>query len=351
MADVQFIDAALADVARRFTEFAVHCEGVAPLYAMLAPYIADDPELLALAAQTQPGQPPPNMLFAAVHDLLLRAPEQRLAAYYPTVGGSRAPDTALLALFRVFCLDRAAEILPLLRTRLTQTNEVLRSTYLLPGLATVQQLAGGRPLALIELGPSAGLNLNLDRYGYRYSNGMRCGDPEAPVQLVTELRGPVVPPIPAAPPDIIWRIGVDLNPVDLADPAARRWLEALIWPEHVERRERLRAAMEMARIFPPPLVRGDLLEWLPQLIAQAPPDAVLCIVHTHVLYQLSPELRTQVHALLAVAAQHRPIYRLSSEHDGALLPDLKLICYRNDSQQIRVLAHTTGHAHWIEWLG
>lgn len=188
------------ETAQAFLNFAPHCAIGSPLYAFLSLRIAEDAELLDLAARCAPGQPPPNMLFAAAHELLLRGEPHPLAGYYPTVGGSRAADEAAFAAFRDLCLGRRPVVEELLATRRTQTNETRRCAYLLPAFAEVATLAGGRPLALIELGPSAGLNLNWDRYAYDYGDGLLRGDPASPVRVTTELRGPLRPPLPARPP-------------------------------------------------------------------------------------------------------------------------------------------------------
>ena len=97
---------------------------------------------------------------------------------------------------------------------------------------------------------------------------------------------------------MVWRAGLDLNPLDVTDPADLRWLEALIWPEHAHRRARLRAAAARVAADPPLLVRGDLVDDLPALAAQAPAEATLVVFHTSVLYQVPPPRRE---AFIAVA--------------------------------------------------
>lgn len=339
------------ELARLFVTFAAHCEPGSPLYHHLALRIAEDPELLDLAALTPAGQPPPNMLLGAAHELLLRGVRHPLAAYYATLGGDRTPDEDALGVLRDLCLSYRHEVAELLATRRTQTNETRRCAYLLPAFAHVAELAGGRPLALIEVGPSVGLNMSWDRYGYDYGDGRLYGDPASPVRVSTELRGPVRPPIPARPPAVAWRLGVELSPLDLEDPAAVRWLEALVWPEHVERVARLRAAIAIARAARPPIVAGDALELLPGLIARAPEDAALCVYHTHVTYQFSPAGRARLDALLAEAGASRPLVRLSCEGFGAEHPRLILTHYAASGVRERLLAITPGHANWIEWQG
>lgn len=336
-------------IARSFLTFASHCLPGSPLYADLAERIAADSALLDLAARTRAGQPPANMLLGAVHELLLRGAQHPLAGYYPSLGGAGRPGAAAFAAFRDFCLGHAGPLGELLATRLTQTNETRRCAYLLPAFAMVQASAG-RPLALIEVGPSAGLNLNFDRYWYDYGEGRVCGEAGSAVQIGCELSGPARPPLPAHPPAVAWRVGVDLNPVNIAEEAEVRWLEALIWPEHTERVARLRAAIAIARTYPPPLVRGDALALLPELIAAAPADTALCVYHTHVTYQFNPAMRARLSELLAQASQGRPIYRLGCESYGKDHPELTLTHYRAGGEaEERPLAVVSAHGRWIEW--
>ena len=156
--------------------------------------------------------------------------------------------------------------------------------------------AGGRPLALIEVGASAGLALFPDRYGYEYDAGpvvTRLAPAGAaagsyPV-LGCAVTGPV--PLPAELPQVVWRAGIDLNPLDVRNPDDVAWLEALIWPEQDFRRERLRRAIAIAQADPPLLVAGDLNEQLPALAARAPSDATLVVFHSAVMAYLDAEAR------------------------------------------------------------
>lgn len=123
---------------------------------------------------------------------------------------------------------------------------------------------------MIEIGPSAGLNLNWDRYHYRYpasgAAAVEWGDPKSGVSLTTERQGELIlPPLPE-PIEVGWRRGFDLNPIDAGDADARRWLRTLIWGEHVERQERMSAAVAIATQHPPPLIAGDAVELIPSLL-------------------------------------------------------------------------------------
>jgi hypothetical protein len=336
------------EVERSFQEFALHDEPRSELYALLSLAILDDEELLAIAAGVRPGQPPAHMLFAAVQFLLLNGLEHPLAAYYPTLGGLRAPDGDAPRAFRDLCLGQRRAVAELVATRLTQTNETRRCAYLYPAFAAAAAAGEGRPLALIELGPSAGLNMSWDRYGYDYGEGLRRGAEGSPVLISTELRGPAQPPLPAQPPAVAWRVGVDLNPIDLEDEMAVRWLEALIWPEHTERVARLRAAVGVAREARPPIVAGDALALLPELIAAAPAEATLCLYHTHVTYQFSPEMHARLDAILRAAARERPVMRLSCE-GGNGPPQLLLERRSGERHEERLLAIVSGHGTWVAW--
>ncbi len=238
----------LALVFRDFGEFeAPQLE--AHLYEALCAAIAEDPELLAVAAPVPASQPPPNLLFGAVHYLLLEDEAAPLCAYYRDLGGDGDPSGAVTH-FRAYVLDHRAEIDALLRTRRVQTNVIQRCTTLLPAFAAAAARNPGRPLAVIEVGASAGLNLRWDRYAYRYQRDdaelASWGDPASAVQLTAEVRGDTTPPLPDAI-EVAWSAGLELDPVDIEDPDAVRWLRALIWPEHVERHQRLGAAIAIAQ--------------------------------------------------------------------------------------------------------
>ncbi len=369
-------DAVRLAVVRAAMERFARGEAVAqrsPLYAHLAALAARDDALCAVAADARPGQPPPNLFFAAVHALLLAGAgdgdgggdgdndagvERRLAAYYPSVGGTRAPDAALDDAFRAFVDARRDPLRVLLRTRLVQTNEVRRCALLLPALRAISDDAaitgGGAPLALIEIGPSAGLNLLPDRYAYDYA-GTAAGDPASPLRLATEVRGEQPPVAPV--PRVASRLGIDLHALDVRNDHDVRWLEALTWPEHDERRRVLRAAVGVARANPPTVVGGDLFELLPAAFADAPRDAAATLIATFVLNQFSREMLDRLRDLVLAASRRRPIWMvlLAANHwIGAPSPpdgtaDLWLVRVRNGEGVAQSLARVDPHGWWIEW--
>lgn len=331
-----------------------------PMYAELAHGVSLDRELLELAACKRKRQPAPNMLFAAVQHLLLSgAPwiEHPLAVHYPIVSGATRPMRPAFPDFRDFCITHRDEILNLIRTRRTQTNVVRRCTCLLPAFSIVQN-ESGLPLALIDIGASAGLNLNVDRYRYRYlrAGGEEAswGRPGAAVFLEAELRGGGDLPALADPLSIASRVGVDINPIDLNNEDELRWLRALIWPEHIERHQRLiNAAAELA-YSPVDLRRGDAAELLPELVDSAPVDAALTVYSTVALYQFSSADREQIMQSLTETSFSRPVWLVTLELklediDDPQEPTLALTRFNDGMRRRELLARSSPHGWWIDW--
>jgi hypothetical protein len=363
--------AAAEETARRFRIFAqTEAEETSPLYYHLALAIAEDSDLPALAASSRSGQPPANMLLAAVHYLLLRGANHRLAGYYRSLTEQPLPPGEAFPVFRAFCIEQQAAIQHLLATRAVQTNEVARCAYLLPALACAAELAEGRPLALIEIGASAGLNLMADQYRYLYrvaGGWIAAGAVNSPVQITTELHWrlpaaqvdhPAQALLPSSAdlslvtPVVQQRIGIDLHVVNLADDDAYLWLRALIWPEHEDRVQRLAQARQVWLAQPPQLVEGDAVSQLPALLETLPMTAAPVLLHTHVLNQFSPPAAAALEAAIAAASRQRPIYRIGNDLGGGSGKQyvLRLRRYWQGAWQERVLALVDGHARRIEWL-
>ncbi len=347
-------DRLLQAVERDFT-------GVSPLYARLAAGIAADPDLLALAAQIPPGQPLALMFLGAVHYLIAQRPDHPLAAFYPDLAGGPVAEGDPFPLFRAFCLDHRDALLQLLATRRVQTNEVQRCACLLPAFELVpRQIGGGQPLALVEVGASAGLNLLWDRYGYRYSDGTTIGDPAAPVQLACTLRGEHRPPLPATFREVASRVGIDLNPVDLHDPDAVRWLRALIWPEQMDRAALLDQAVAVALADPPPVLAGDALALLPDVFAAIPLDTTLCVWHSYTLNQFPQEARDRFNYLLAIESSRRMVFHiwmegfpdrgLESSRFNYDRPHISRFIYLGGDRIGGIRAYCSPHGYWLEWL-
>lgn len=256
----------LARLARRYRGFAAdEAHGVSPHYERLTLEIAESDAILRFLLDLPTPRRQPNLLLGAA-----------------TLVAGGPPGIASLM---DMVTSHADELRDVMLRRTTQTNEPARCAVLLPVLAALPQ-----PLALIEVGASAGLCLLADRYGYDWGETrIAPGDPAAPV-LRCAVTGPA--PLPTELPRVVWRAGLDLDPLDVASDDDTAWLEALIWPEQEERRRNLQAALAVARRDPPRVVRGDLLHDLPPLMAEAPVEATLVVFHTAVLaYVTPPEAR------------------------------------------------------------
>ncbi|TYB69997.1 DUF2332 domain-containing protein [Nonomuraea sp. PA05] len=312
---------------RRFAT--LEAPGASPLYERLASGVASDRELLALLGGLPPAKRQPNLLFAA--------------ARYVTGTPSGYDD------FREALFEHREAVVAAMLARRTQTNEPARCAALYPLLASLPQ-----PLALLEVGASAGLCLLPDRYAYT-QNGHVFGAVGSPLRLNCQVEGTPPPHLTRPGPiTVAWRAGIDLNPLDVTDPDDVRWLRTLVWPEQHERLHRLETAIGLARDDPPPIVRGDLNDRLAEVAAQAPPDATLVVYHTAVLYYVSDEGRAAFADQLARLGCHwigqetegilpQVTARLPRPHpDGPLMYVLSL-----DGRPVAFSAMHGGRLHWV----
>jgi hypothetical protein len=343
-------------LARRFIRFAdLECNNYAPFYDRLARGIAHDPDLLAIAAYSRSGQQEPNLFLAAVHYLLLRGTDHDLAAFYPGVTQSAAaPAGDPVPAFRSFCHDHRAALIELVSSKLVQTNEPRRCAVLLPAFMTVTRLAGGMPLVLVEVGASAGLNLLFDRYGYDYGAGRFAGDPKSPVQFTCAWRSTAMPPALGEMPQVVTRIGIDLNPIHASDPESMLWLRALVWPEHPERAAQLQQVLTLAQHQPPTLLAGDALTVLPQVVAGTPRGVALGVFHTATLGHFPVEARERFRSLIPELSCQHDLFWLSSEgsgnpqHRGQF--ETTLTTFHSGRRSAYQLAYNHPHGAWVEWL-
>ncbi len=325
-------DDARARIARQYESFARYgAAGRSPVYARITAALAADGFVLARLAQMPEAKWQPNILLGAVRYLY---------------GTPEDPDD-----FSRLVRAHWDEIESVMAVRSTQTNEPARCATLLPLLALLPQ-----PLALLEVGASAGLCLLPDYYGYEYG-GTRVepsvrAAAEPPV-FACRLSGEV--PIPRSGVDVAWRAGLDRRPVTLDDEEDVRWLEALVWPGEEYRLPLLRAAIDVAREVRPRVLTGDLRSDLRELAAQAPAHATLVVYHTAVLaYVRDAEER---------AAFARTVGDLDATwvaNEGAdLIPGIGETVFgepvRHDAFLLcvdgRPLAWTDSHGTWLEWHG
>lgn len=365
-------------VAQRFRRLAKReFRGTAPLYDRLTQGVAEDADLLALVVQAPAEHQRPTLLMAAVHYLLLERAEHPLAAYYPDLATAPAPSADPYPVFRAFCLEHRDELLHLLKTRRVQTNEIGRCSALLPAFTLVSNLVGARPLALVEVGASAGLNLLFDRYAYDYGSGYRVDNADAVVQLTCRLRGRSVPPLSDAIPQIASRVGIDLTPIDVHDAEATRWLRACAWAEHLARSAQLQRALAIARQAPPSVVTGNALDTLPDVVAGISQNVPLCLFHSATLAYFTDEERVRFTNLITMLAEERDLFWLSSEGPAPLHESIReqaeewrrrdqaereagrpgvepvhwlvLTAFQGGRRTERPLAAVDMHGAWLEW--
>ncbi len=272
-------------VAERYDRFArEEAPTRSPLYAAWAAGVASDARLQQLIATLPATRRQPPLVFAITR--MLGAPESDVASWTRWV------------------LAHREELVREVANRGLQTNEPLRCAALLPALSAI---AG--PIALVELGASAGLCLHLERYSYRYGAGPTLDPPggASAVVLWSQLTG--APPLRL--PEIVWRTGIDLAPLDAADPADARFLRALVWPGETGRLERIDAALDIARAHPVPLVRADASApgVLRAAVATAPGEATLVVTTPGLLPHLDRAGRTRLLAEITALRSIRPDLR------------------------------------------
>ncbi|MES2094546.1 MAG: DUF2332 domain-containing protein [Actinomycetota bacterium] len=310
---------------RNFGE--LEARGNSAIYEQWALGVADDPALIALIEELPLQKRQPNLVFACAR--LLGAPE----VDYPG--------------FRRWLVQHWSAIVPEALARSTQTNEARRCASLLPALALIPG-----PLALLEIGASAGLCLFPDRYSYSY-DGEAPLDPvdgPSPVRLEATTTGRM--PRPASMPRVSWRAGLDLRPLDVRDADDVLWLETLVWPEQHERRARLRAAIRIAAEDPPRIVRADASE-LASLAAEAPHDATLVVITSAVLVYLPFAERMRfVESVRSLDARWvsleglrgLPTVRATLPDDGG--PERRFVLALDEVP----LAFTGPHGQFLDWI-
>lgn len=258
-------------VQERYARFAAtEAPGRSALYGEWAAGVAADPEIRELLRRIPPTRRQPPLVFAV----------SRL------LGAGHGPYRE----WREFVLAQADRLVAECTRRALQTNEPLRTAALLPVLSEIDG-----PIALLEIGAAAGLCLYPDRYSFRFTDGegrvRRALDPldgPSTVLLESTVSGDL-PPLRL--PEVVWRAGIDLAPLDAAAADDRRWLRALVWPGEEGREQRITAALDIVAADPPLLVAGDATVHLEELAGAAPADATLVITTPGVLVHIPREQR------------------------------------------------------------
>jgi len=298
----------LAQAYRRFGE--VDAVGASPLYQRIAVALSESDEALRAIEAAPTRKRHPTLILAALHDLALAGGAPALAAAYAAADGDAAAGAAIETLLRM-----TDSVVAIAVRRQTRTNETGRCAVLYPAIAEAARRVGADAVGLIDVGCSAGLNLNVDRVGITYNNGQSLGDPSSPVQLYSSIVGER--PLPTgAMPAVVARVGVDRDPVDVTDADDARWLRACLSPDQPERIARLEAEMALAATAPPLLLQGDAVEVLPDAFAGVPADALPVVTTTWALSSFSLEHRLRFLHRLDEAAAGRTVAWVSAEGVG-----------------------------------
>lgn len=286
-------------------------------------------------------------LMAAVHRLVLSGGAPDLAAHYPSAGGTpRFP--AVWSCFRELLVERASEIEALVGEP-CQTNEVGRSAALAAGFLRVAA-ATARPLRLLEVGASAGLNLRWDRFFYS-GGGARWGDPASPVRLEGFWEWP--PPDLGASLDVVERRGCDPAPIDPLSPSGALSLRSSVWADQPERLERLDGALELARRIPARVDAASAESWVPERLQEACAGATSVVYQSVVDEYLSEKVRRGLRAAIEDAGRRatpaRPLAWLRLERrPHAVGLELSLESWPG-SERVR-LATCGGHGAGVRWV-
>ncbi|GAT73964.1 DUF2332 domain-containing protein [Microbacterium hydrocarbonoxydans] len=261
-------------VQRRYARFAAEeAPGRSDLYAEWASGVAQDAVVQEVLARIPENRRQPPLVFAVTRML--------------------GADLSGYDGWRAFVLAHADDVVAESAARGLQTNEPLRLAPLLPLLGEIDG-----PLALLEIGASAGLCLYPDRYSYRFVGqdgetraALDPDDGPSLVTLVSRVEGEL-PPLRM--PEVVWRAGIDLAPLDAREERDRRWLQGLVWPGEEGREQRVAAALDIAASAPPLLIAGDAVDRLDALAAAAPAGATLVITTPGVLVHIPRPARERL---------------------------------------------------------
>ncbi|TKT82864.1 DUF2332 family protein [Aquamicrobium sp. LC103] len=343
------------EIARHFEQQAQACDTLgSPFTARLCRLLVelvDDTTRTGRRVGSWPGNPRADALAlrlcGGLHALVLSGDDRRLAAAYPP---NVADDERLAEAVSQALAEHDIRLLRALDSA-PQTNEIARSAMLLPGFLKVA-IETGLPLALCEIGASAGLNLLFDRFHYRYGDA-QWGDEASPVRLSPETRG--APPPLSGRLEIAERNGCDITPIEVAKEADRLRLRSYVWPDQAMRLARLDAAISLTASVPFTLAKADAAAFVRQTLADRPKHAALVIYHS-IMWQYMPrDTKDAVLAALAEAGEgatgEAPIARLRMEprdpNDG--WATLSVTTWPGG--ETRRLAKCDFHGRWIEWTG
>ena len=293
-------------------------------------------------------------LSAGLHALARSGRAPGLAFLYSEAGDEPLPDDATFDRALLAALETHTAELGQWIARPTQTNEVARVAGLIAVLMALNTREA-MPFEVLELGASAGLNLNFPHYACHVGDAVAMA-PDSPVVLAPEWRGQMPAVRDVA---VLHTRGVDLTPLDPVNPDHCARLESYVWPGEMQRARRLAAAIALARRHPPSVERGHAGEWLEGALAGPQLPGVRRVVfHSMVMQYADPFERAAIDAALAkagaVATQECPLVRISMEwRADRRAVELRVTTWDGgaDAGTARLAAHCHPYGEWIEWFG
>jgi len=328
-----------------FGRFASHeAKNNSQLYEYWCKRIMTNEQLLNLIMHIPETQPKPNLFFGSVQYLSVQK-ETPLKRIFESPF-----EVDLEASFQLlidFCLTHSDELLQLFHTKSVQTNEVQRASYLFPIFSEIAEEVE-LPLTLLEIGTSAGLLLNLDGYRYEIEQEPQIsfGNENSPLTLFAKNYGTSITSVKNL--DILYRIGIDLNIIDLQDSEEYLWLKSLIWPEQIIRKENLEKARAIHLQYSKLLLTGDFRELIPPLFdTHEFKGSQIIIFHTHVANQFPAKLKTELLTMLQQLSHIQSIYHIYNNMDDA---DLYVDYIAGGViQTVKSLKDTDGHGKFFSW--
>jgi hypothetical protein len=319
-----------ASIPELYEWFATEAEPSSPAWARVGRQVASTPSIAVKLDTLPPTARQPNLFFGALKFL----------------GGPLDADPSL-----PHWVDAHwPRIEQVVTTRFTQTNEVGRCAVIAPVLASLPQ-----PIALIEVGMSAGLGLFPDLYGYSWTlddGTVVTAGTDGPVAIECRVSGSG---LPLVLPEIAWRAGIDRNPLDPADPEDAAWLRALVWPGEEAREQRLASALRVTAGREVLRVAGDITDALPAVMAAAPHGATVVVVHSATLAYLPRDARERHLALLAKLGVHwvtnegvKVVPAVRDALPAGFIDDPRP-CFVLALDGVP-LARVGSHGQWLEWL-
>ena len=340
-------------IAEAFRVFAYdECKGSSALYYKLCNKIAEDVDLLNIAAKVRYGQPVPNSFLASVHFLLLANTGHSLAHYYPSIS-KREIEEIPFTLFKAFCIENKDKIIQIVADRIVQTNAINRCSYLAPIFSKLIEDNHERAVTMIDIGTSAGLTLNWNKYEYNYNKIVSIGKSNTKVNA--EVRDSAIPEF-KLPKKEIRKIGIDQHIIDPANIEEARWLQALIWPDQLERFEILNEALKNEDLKTIEFIEADTVIDFAKIIEAITKENLLIVYCTHAMYQFPIKMKEEFWEMLDKVGEERDFYFLSAEviksqreKYNAQNAVVELTIYKDGTKKQSLMAEANSHGNWFTW--